>query len=359
MLFKKYVSLIPVIIFFYLQLEGQVKSKYDLLTESYVARPLCMHKGQIQLNSGYEFSIINAKYDQEHEKVDLTMDGSVSAKHLIPVELKFGLLEHVQLSASTAYASLGIRSQCHNILSGESMLNVFEVNTYQGLKDLYLGTDLTAPFKGHLINWVISAGISLPVFNHEPDKPDHSYTIIDYVTGSARLEYRYNWKYATGVPKGFLGSSIKLRTGKISITGVFTYITGMKSGESCDWNFRLVDNEFEYEREKYQFYPGQTFEYRGEVAVQTISWLTLWNAFSGYTSNRGWSSITGKKTGAPEESMTSLSLGFEILASPVLRFDQQIVLPVTGKNVIGQLVFQTGFSLNFIPSVFHKLNAGL
>src|SRR4030042_797243 len=78
MLFKKYVSLIPVIIFFYLQLEGQVKSKYDLLTESYVARPLCMHKGQIQLNSGYEFSIINAKYDQEHEKVDLTIKGSVS-----------------------------------------------------------------------------------------------------------------------------------------------------------------------------------------------------------------------------------------------------------------------------------------
>jgi hypothetical protein len=359
MFFKKYFLLFSMVIFSCLLLEGQEKSKYDLLTESYISRPLCMHKGQIQVNSGYEFSIINAIYDQEREKIDMTMDGTLSAKHQIPFELKFGLLENVQLSASTAYASLGIRNQNHHVISDEGKLYVFELNTYKGFNDLYFGTDLTAPFKGHLINWVISAGISLAVFNHEPDKPDHSYTIMDYASGLAKLEYKYNWKYASGVPKGFLGSSLKLRTGKISITGVFAYVTGMKSGESCDWNFRLVNNEFEYEKEEFRFHVGQTVDYRGEVAVQAFSWLTLWSAFSGYTSNGGWSDMTGKKIGTPEESLASLSLGFEILVSPSLRIEQQIVLPVSGKNVIAHVAFQTGLSLNFIPSFFHKKNTGL
>jgi hypothetical protein len=359
MIFKKYLSIIPVFISIALQLYGQVADKYDLLTESYVNRPLSMHKGQIQINSGYEFSIINAKYDQERKKIDLTVDGSVSAKHLIPVELKFGILEYLQLSASTTFANMGIRSQNYAVYNSESILYVSEINTYKGMNDLYFGTDLTAPFKWHFINWVISAGISMPVFNHEPDKPGHSYTILDPATGSAKLEYRYNRKYASGVPKGFIGSSVKLRTSKMSFTGVFAYSTGIQNGESYDWNFRLVDDEFEYEKEKYMFYPGQTTDYRGEVAMQVISWFTLWSAFSGYRSSRGWSDITGKKVGIPEESLSNLSLGFEILISPALRIKQQIVLPVSGKNLIAQLGFQTGFSLNFIPSVFHKFNADL
>ncbi len=335
---------------FYFNVTGQVDTKYNLLTEPYVDRPLALHKGQFQFGCGYQFSIINKKYDQNGDKIDLTIDGSVSAQHKVPFKVKYGLFEFLQFSASTAYASMGIRSQNHNIISSESELYVSELNKYTGMYNLYIGTDLTAPIKLHIINWVISAGIYLPVFDYQPDKPDHSYTILDSESGSVQLDYRYNYKNSTGVPEALVGSSLKLRTEKISITGTFDYTTALKDGECYDWNFRLVGSEFEYEKETYLFNTGQTINCSVEAAWQAIEWFTLRGALSYFQHSKGWRNVTGKKVGESNMSLSNLFVGYEILVSPLLRIEQQIILPVSGKNITGQWTFLTGFNLNLFTS---------
>lgn len=342
----KKIQVILIFLFCALHIAGQPLSKYDLLTERYVDRPVAMHKGQFQFSSGYEFSIINAKYYVNGKKIDLAFDGSASAKHMIPFKLKFGILDYIQLAFSTQYASMGIRSQNRQLITLESAMQVSELNQYRGMNDLHIGLDLTAPIKWHPINWLINAGISMPVFGHEPDKPDHSYTIINDSTRT--LEYIYNNTFSAGVPVAFLGSSLKIRTRYISFTGVFLYSTGIQDGESYDWRFRLVNNNFEYEKTQYQFHYGQALSYYGELAIQAIKWFTVRCAFSNYSYTGGWNNRTGKKVSTPDESLMSASLGYEILVSPTFKIEQQMMLPVAGKNLIGQMAFLTGFSVNFI-----------
>ncbi|MBN2274718.1 MAG: hypothetical protein JXK95_10325 [Bacteroidales bacterium] len=340
----KTIIIFPAVLSFVLPAMGQTVSKYDLLTERYVDRPVAMHKGQFQFSSGYEFSIINAKYDRNGKKIDLAFDGSASAKQMMPFYIKFGVLDYLQLVISTQYANMGIRSQNRKLVGFERVMNVSELNQYRGMNDLFLGIDLTAPVKWHPVNWLINAGISLPVFGSEPGKPDHTCTIIDNET--VALDYKYNNTFSTGVPVAFLGSSLKIRTQYISFTGIFLYSTGIRYGISYDWNFRLVSNTFEYEKTQYEFNYGYTLDYYGELAAQAIKWFTVRLALSNFSHHGGWSNLTGKKVSSPEKSLVNVSLGYEILVSPALRIEQHMLLPVAGKNLISQMTFLTGFSIN-------------
>jgi hypothetical protein len=334
----------------------QPGDKYSLLTQRYVERPLAMYKGQLQFTTGYEFSIISKKYDPDGEKIDLSQEGSVAARHMFPFTLKAGLLDYIQLTVATNYASMGVRSQ--NITTGSLGARLYqsEVKRYRGFDDLYLGMDLSAPFKTPFISWIVTAGIHFPVFNHEPDKPSHIYEIIDATTGSADLRYRHNLKFGSGIPLGLIGSSIKFRVEKFSLAGSFHYLGGMKEGESSDWNFRLVNNRFEFEKESYQYHPGNQASYSGEIAFQAISWFTVIGAFGGYQKKGGWSNVTGKKVSYYDESLNRISIEFEILVSPILRIEQHMILPVSGKNINGQWIFMTGISVNFISDRYNTFN---
>ena len=345
---RSYKLYIFLLLSFCFNVSGQGDNKYNLLTERYVDRPLAMHKGQFQIASGYQFSIINQKYDQDGNKIDLTIDGSVSAQHKLPFTVKYGLFEFLQFSISTSYASMGIRSQSRDVISDDSELFINELNKYIGFYDLYAGTDLTIPIKLHLINWVITAGVSLPVFNYEPDKPGHSFTPFDTQTGLALLNYKYNHKNATGIPDALFGSAVKIRTKKFSFTGLVEYSAALKDGESYDWNFRWITNEFEYEKETYQFNTGKLLNIAGEAAWQAIDWFVLKGSITHFHQGNGWSNITGRKVGNPEISLTNFTVGYEILISPLLRIEQQIILPVNGKNILGQWAFLSGFSMNMM-----------
>ena len=335
---------------------SQPGDKYSLLTQKYVERPLAMYKGQLQFNTGYDFSIISRKFDAEGEKIDLSTEGSVAAKHLFPFTLKAGLLDYVQLSVSANYAAMGVRQQNITTRSLSAVLYQSVIERYKGFDDLYFGLDLSAPFKLPWISWTLTGGIHLPLFSHEPDKPSHTYEILDAVTGSADLQYRYNLKFGSGIPVGVIGSSVKFRSGKFSLTGSFHYLGGMKEGESSDWNFRLVNEQFEFEQEKYNYHPGNQTEVYGEVAFQAISWFSLIGSFSGYQKKGGWSNITGKKVSYYDESLNQFTIGYEILVSPLLRIYQHTVLPVSGKNISGQWIFMTGVSVNFISDRYNSLN---
>jgi len=335
---------------------SQTGDIYSLLTERYIDRPLAMYQGQLQFNTGYDFSIISKKYDPEGEKIDLSKEGSVAARHMFPFTLKAGVLDYIQLTVSTNYATMGVRSQ--NVTTGSLGATLYQskLNSYKGFDDIFLGLDLSAPFKTPLISWIITGGIHLPVFGHEPDKPSHEYNVLDATTGSADLKYKYNLKFGSGVPVGLVGSTLKLRMSKFSLTGGFHYLGGMKEGESLDWNFRLVNNQFEYEKENYNYHPGIQTEYYGEIAVQAISWFTVTGSFGGYQNKGGWSEITGKKVRYYDESLNQVSIGYEVLVSPMLRVEQHTILPVSGKNVNGQWIFLIGISLNFISTDYNSLN---
>jgi len=334
---------------------GQSSDLYSLLTERYVDRPVAMYKGQFQMKTGYHFSLIRKMFDPDGEKIDLTENGLVAAKHLLPFNVKYGVLDFIQLNAGSEFASMGVRTQTVVTPGLGGSLSQSELIRYNGFDDLYLGIDLSAPFKIRRINWLITGGIHLPVFNHEPEKPSHSYTILDEETGDANLKYIYNNKFGSGIPVGRVGSTIKLRLSLISLTGGFHYLGGLKEGESIQWNFRLVENKFEYEEELYQYHPGNQIEYYGECAIQAFNWFTIIGSFNGYQKKGGWSNITGKKVSYYDESLNQLAIGYEILASPMLRVEQYTLFPLSGKNVIGQWIFVTGISFNFISSGYNSL----
>ena len=352
--FKSFILIIILLVYIIITASGQNDKNYKLLTEKYIERPLAMHKGQLQIISGYEFSIINRKYDQNGDKIDLTIDGSVSARHLIPFELKYGLLEFIQFSAQTKYASTGIRTQNHNTISTEGVLYVSELKKYTGMYDIFLGLDITPPLNLKFLNCIVSAGVYLPAFSQKPDKPDHSYTLIESDPGSAILKYKYYYKNSTGIPLASFGSAIKFKITRFSFTGMFNYSLALKDGDSFDWNFRLVNNEFEYEKETYQYNTGHIININGEAAWQAIDWFAIRSSFMYHFQSGGWSNLTGKKVGYPEISLASLIFGYEILVSPLLRIEQQIIFPVAGKNINGQWAFLSGINFNMFTSGKNK-----
>jgi hypothetical protein len=325
----------------------QDESTYNLLTERNIDRPIFIHKGQLQLNAGYDFAIINKKFDPDGSLIDLTEDGSASVKHLFPVAISYGILDYIQLSTSIDYSSTGIRSQYEAIYSGSTTLFRSEVNSYKGFDDLYLGIDLTDPFKLYFLDWTLSGGLFIPLFDNEPDKPSHSITYVEPPPGSRIINYQYNNKASQGIPVFRIGSAFKLRSKKFAMVGAVYYEKGLKDGESIYWQERLVDEDFEYMEAEYEYNIGQSFNYHAVLSFQAIDWFTIWISYEGDRWSGGWSNKTGKKIGQIKSSINYASIGYEILVSPHLRLIQQIRLPFAGKNILAYWSFQTGISLNY------------
>ncbi len=84
---------------------------FSLLTERYVDRSIAMHRGQLQINTGYEFSNLSKIYDFKGNILDLSAEGLASSKHLFPIEIKYGILEYLQVRALINYARMGLHTQ--------------------------------------------------------------------------------------------------------------------------------------------------------------------------------------------------------------------------------------------------------
>jgi hypothetical protein len=335
-------------------LAAQETDVYSLLTERFVDRPINVHRGQLQINSGYNFSIINKKFDADGKSIDLTEDGSPAVKQLIPLDIRFGILEHLQFSAKINYARTGIRERNIGIAT-EDQISIDHLDEYKGLDDLYIGLDIRAPLGLKWIDWTVSGGLFLPVADHKPEKPSHRILTLAYETEYTQINYHYINKYSSGVPGASLGSSFQFCISNFSVLIGGNFMTGLKEGKSIFWNSRLVDGAFEYESQEYQYYPGQQISYHALLAYQAIDWFVILGSFSGLQTSNGWSNQSQKKIGYPEESFVGAGLGYEIIVSPNLRITQMIELPVAGKNHLGFLVINTGVSLNFISQSYHSL----
>ncbi len=330
-------------------LSGQSSPGYDILTERYVDRPLAMHRGQLQVNTGYDFSIINRKYDLQGNSIDLATDGSVSARHAFPLNLNYGILEFIQVSASIRYASMGIRSQNRIYTTGViGSTSTREINTYKGPEDLFLGIAISNPFRLDFLDVTLSGGISLPLFDHKTGQPSHKMEFLDPYPGSMDIEYYYNNKFALGVPVGAIGAAVKGRSPRFSGTARVDYSAGLKEGESTTWQSRFSNGEILYREIPYDFHVGNTLDYGAEIAWQAIDWFAVRISFEGSVNTGAWSTQTGKKVLTGDITLHSVSIGYDIQVAPVLRINQRLVLPYAGKNILAPRIFQTGISLNFL-----------
>jgi len=323
---------------------------FSLLTERYVERPLSMHRRQLQINSGYEFSSLNKLYDFKGNSLDLNEEGIASAKHLFPVEIKYGILEWLQVGASMNYARMGLRTQNFNFITNAGKISHSEIKTWTGFDDLFLGVDLTAPVLPDVMNWVVSGGIVLPVFDHESDQPAHKIDFFNFYSDSTVIQYRYHYKFGNGIPIANIGTSLKFRFSKLAIATSFYVEKSLSEGESIYWQSRIAEGEVQYQKIEYQYDLGQTLDYHASLAYQAINWLAVIFYYNGMNSAGGWTTETGKKVGTGRISINSLGVGYEIQVSIHLRLNQVIDIPVSGENTMAYWIFRSGISLNLIPS---------
>ncbi len=331
---------------------SQEASAFSLLTEKYTQKPITVHKGQFQFNSGYNLSILNRKFDSDGSIINLRKEGTVGVKHLFPFEIKFGVLEYLQIEAGINYAKTGIRNQNQLIVGNTAYLDRDELIQVAGPDDLYLGLDLRAPTSLSFLDIVLSAGYYLAVSNNEPDKPEHFY--LADTSGRVDINYDYKTKFSSGVNSLSIAGSLKYKSPKISATGSYQFISGIEDGESITWITTLSGNTLEYYSAKYNFNIGQRMEWKAEAAFQAIDWLTLMISGRGYTIKNAWSEITTKKVGIKAESLIVGKLGYEIQITPSLRLNQFLCYPFAGKNSMAAFTFMTGLSVNLISLAYHN-----
>ena len=342
----KTTACLSLLILFPLAAAGQ--PAMEILTERYVDRPVAMHRGQLQFNTGYDFSIINHKYDLEGNSIDLANDGTASAKHSFPFHLNYGILEFVEVSTSLHYASMGIRSQNHQTETGSGSITTREIRTYRGADDLQLGLRISNPFRPDFLDASLYGGVTLPLFDHKPGQPDHRVEFLEPYPGSMDIEYRYHEKFGLGVPTAIMGASVKLRSHSFSGTLDGSYSYGMKEGESISWESRLSGGEISYREVPYNYEVGNTVAYAADLAWQAIDWFAVLASFEGFVNTGAWSTETGKKVLEGKTALHSIGIGYDIQVSPSLRLHQRLLLPYLGSNILAPRVFETGISLNFM-----------
>ena len=337
------------------KLSAQETDVYSLLTERYVDRPINVHRGQLTINSGYDFSIIKKNFDQDGKWDNLAKDGTAAATHLVPFNIKFGILEHIQFSSAINYSRTGIREREEWIQGWESALSINELNEIKGFDDLYLGLDVRIPFDFKNIDWTIFSGLYLPISNHKPDQPVHKiehYQTDLYITN---INLHFINKRSKGIMVGSIGSAFKIHLSKFCVIANGAFSLGLQEGESILWHSSLIEDEFEYYSTDYQFKIGNEIYYNSILAWQALDWFAVTLSFSGNNIFGGWNNETGKKIKYDEQSIFTSGMGYEIQVSPHLRLFQNMELPIVGKNIQGLFIIQTGVIINYISQYYYNI----
>ncbi len=331
---------------------AQDKDVTSFLTTRYSERPLTLHRGQFSLSSGYEFSVLNKKYGDAGDALNMREQGIAAVRHLVPVKIGFGLLEYLQFSASLNYASSGLRSINRTIYGYDTFLEINELKEIKGPDQLYLGLTLRAPADFGHFDFSVSGGLNIPVFDNKPGKPEHVYQ--EY-SGSAILNYHYFEKFSTGVMSAQMGAAVKYKHPKFSLFGSYTYGNELEDGKNIYWSSILDMGKFEYSSQVYNFNIGQYQRWEGIVSMQALKWFNLQLYTKGFGSKNGWSDQSGLKLGYPDRSVIYGGLGYEIQVTQYIRLSQQFQLPVAGKNYSASVIFMTGISLNLISARYYNM----
>lgn len=321
--------------------------KYSLLTEPFNLRPINVHKGQFQINTGYRMSVRTKYYDANGDVIGLTEDGSASIQHSYLLNIKYGVLEFLELGAEMNFQKKGVREPTRYFLNVSDIITVNTLREYNGFEDIFLHASLSLPFDIDLLDFALKGGISLSSAKHKPDKPTHSaiYLGLD----SYDFNYHYNYNNGTGTPVWKAGADFQISFNKLTLYSTALFSSPLNEVESLYWTEFLENVDFIYTPHKYEFLPQETLNIYASLHYQAISWLDLSLAYNHNRSMGGWISQNSIKYSIPEQTIDNLDLGFEIQISPLVRLTELAGFTIGGNNIDAPFYILTSLSFNIIP----------
>lgn len=322
--------------------------KYSLLTEPFVERPVSMHRGQLQVNGAYQLSVTSGYFENNSEKSDLVEDGRAAVGHRYDFNIHFGILEYLEVGAEMNYFMQGIRSESITYFDLFATRTVTEMTEWNGLEDLVLSATLSLPFEIDMFDLGITGFYSIPVAEHDPPEPEHSYMALDPDGTSNVIEYHFMEKNGIGVPRFGAGGIMKLRLPPFAIQAGGSIMLPQREGETLYWDSELADGEFLYNSTEYPYLPQRKINGSVTVHTQPVGWLQLFTGVNYLWKTGGWFEQHNQRYAYPEFRNLSLVTGFEIMASPKLRIHEYAGFPLYGKNGYADFYIYTGLSFNLI-----------
>lgn len=315
-----------------------------LAAERSIDRPLTLHKGQLRVEGGYGLSAITRRFDSEGNKIHLRDEGRSFVQHQWLVDIRYGLLENLTLSFSTNLRRQSERTeQVLNV--SEDVTGLFEIKHRRGLEDPLLSLSARAPFTSSALDIILTGGIYLPISKHEEQEPKHKLEDVGYRS----IVYNYNQKWGNGVLIGVVGGNLKYRAVNTAFTGTFLYSHPFGATDNVRWQHQLVNDQFQYQRQSYQYQLPNRMNFSVEVEQQLAPWFVLSAILAGEKTAGGWNEINGVRYAWPDQQFFSVNPGYEILVTPKIWLRQRIIFSVSGQAADAPFSIYTSLVYNFFP----------
>jgi len=334
------------------QIIKQEQDKYTLLTMPYNSRPLTLFRGQFQALAGYKFSVRTQSYNSDGDVIVLKDNGTGSVYHYYFVDVKYGLLNFIELAAETNFLRRGIRAESQTYtatdLSTSERVSVNKLTEVKGMSDILLKATIRPPINYRWFDISATGGVFIPSVDYKPKEPTHTLTNIT-TPDSYTVNYRYNYKNGYGVPVYLVSAAMKLGYERISGEVSWSFRTPVKEGENIRWDESLVDKAFTYTNDSYQFLLSDSHSFDVSLHYQATGWFDVYLNGNFQNSGGGWTEYWGKKYRNPETKLVLIEPGFELQISPSLKIYQVAGFPLKGKNSDAPFYLFTTISFSNFP----------
>ncbi|MGQ9620292.1 MAG: hypothetical protein ACUVTX_04825 [Bacteroidales bacterium] len=313
----------------------QERDKYTLLTMPYNMRPLTLYRGQVKVDGGYKFAIRSQKFDADGNLVTLRKSGTGSVYHYYYLDVRYGLLDFLEIGAETSFLRHGVRSEVVTYtavtLTSVDRVTVNKINEVKGFGDILFSVTAKLPIQYKWFDFSATGGIFMPSAEYEQKKPAHTLTNIT-ADNSYTVNYHYNYTNGFGVPVYLLAAHTKFTLGKYSLQSGLIYRTPAREGTSIRWEENLIEKKFMYYDESYKYLLSDAWI--GDIALhyQATGWFDLFLNANFQKTSGGWTEYWGNKYKNRETKLLSIEPCFEIQVSPSLTVCQTAGFPVAGKN---------------------------
>ena len=334
------------------QIIRQPQDKFTLLTMPYNSRPLTLYRGQFQALAGYKFSVRTQSYNSDGDKIMLKDNGTGSVYHYYFVDLKYGLLNFIELAAETNFLRRGIRDESQTYtatdLPASERVSVNKLTEVKGMSDILLKATVRPPINYRWFDLSATGGIFIPSVDYKPKEPTHKLTNIT-APDSYTVNYRYNYRNGYGVPVYLVSAAIKMGYEKISGEASWSFRSPVKEGENIRWDETLVDKVFSYTDDSYLFLLSDSHSFDVSLHYQATGWFDIYLDGNFQKSAGGWTEYWGNKYRNPETRLVLIEPGFELQISPSLKIYQVAGFPLMGKSSDASFYLFTTVSFSFFP----------
>jgi len=326
-----------------------------LMHERSIDRPITLHAHQIRITGGYDIALLRRKFDQTGKTVNMGDEASPSVRHDYSLNVRYGITDNIQFTADIAGTRHIVRHEAEYLTpDGEPVVSHQVENNYSGVRDLFLGVDLRAPFRSRKLDIALSLGAYIPTARSASRQPNHSFgTSTQDGSSIYQYSYRYHHPPGNGIVVGSIGAGAKYRTRQWAFSSGVSYRHGAKTGSGSEWKHQLTSSgEYEYRKEELAYRLPDAFNYFVEIEFQAARRVDIFINASGFTAYDGWiSNADGLKVAVPYRTITLISPGAEILLTPKLWLRERLDISLAGKNHETILSFQTTLMYNFFPAM--------